>query len=222
MNKIKFIVLISACVCVLFVLFFLWIRDPVSLKYVMRKLDSYLETEYKHISTYKCKKNIEGIKTAQYKFEDINGITFYILAFPRFGDYDSSQPGYPRCDYLTSYYDFNKESIEEALQCGLIIDWDNTGIHSGFRIKVSNYDELEILAPAIEKALNIFSPLISENYTGGVSDKFEFYIPAISIWTYDKRIFSTFDFRLVKGQMLWTQEEILVKLRRDYEARIGE
>jgi len=221
MKKTKIIILIS--VCLLFGLCFLWIRSPISLGEVMRKLDSYLETDYKYISTYKSDdKNIEGIVTVTYQFEDINGVEFYVLTFPRFGDYDSSQPGYPRCDYLTAYYEFNKESIEKALQCGLPVTWANTGIYSTFRIEVSSYDELEILAPAVEKALNTFAPLVSENYSDSVSDKFEFYIPELSIMETGKNynIISIFNFRLIKGQTPWTQEEILDKLQRDYKSKV--
>ena len=222
MNKVKIIVLISVGVCALFVLFFLWIGSPVSLKYIMRKLDSYLETEYEYISTSKdTERNIEGIRTTTYYFEDVNGVEFYVLTFPRFGNYDdSSQTGYPRCDYLTAYYEFHKDSIEEALQCGLPITGINTGRHTVFRIEISSYDELEILAHAIEKALNTFEPLISMNYSGSVADKFEFYSPEISVWTTDKHIISAFDFRLTKGQTAWTQEEILNKLYKDYETSV--
>jgi len=219
MNKIKIIILISTCICVLFGIFFLWIRSPVSLSHIMRKLDSYLETEYEYIST---EQSVEGLRTVTYHFEDINGVEFYVITFPRFGDYDTSQPGYPRCNYLTAYYEFNKESIENSLQCGLPVIWKNVGIYSGFRIEVSNYYELEILSSAIEKALTAFTPLISENYSGTASDKFEFYKPEISIWTIDGHIISVFDFRLIKRQPLWTQEEVLNQLHRDYTEKVPE
>lgn len=186
----------------------------------MSKLDSYLEIEYKYVSTYKdSEPNIEGIKTVTYQFEDINGVTFYVVTFPRFGDYDSSQSGYPRCNYLTAYCEVKKESILKVLQCGNPITWNN----KVFSIEMSSYDELEMIAPIIEEALNMFSPLISENYSGTALDKFEFYIPEISIWTSDKkRIISGFDFPLVKGQLRWTKDEILDKLHRDYIANITE
>ena len=223
MNKNKIIV--SLCItifaCISFVVCFWHIRSPVSLKYIMRKLDSYLETEYRHISTHKSDgRNIERISTATYQFEDVNGVIFFVLAFPRFGDYDRTQPGYPRCNYLTAYYEFHKEAVEQALQCGLPVIWENTG-YSGFRIEVSSYDELEIIAPAIEKALNSFEPLISDNYSGLASDEFEFYIPEISVWIADKKIMiSAFEFRPIKGQNQWTQEEILNKLNKDYNSNI--
>jgi hypothetical protein len=184
----------------------------------MRKLDSYLETEYKYISTRKNERNIEGIHTASYLFEDINGLQFSVVAFPVFGDYDSSQPGYPRCNYLTSYYEFNKEPVEEALQCGLPVTSINSGMYTVFRLKISDYDELDILASALEKALNTFEPLISENYLGKTSEEFEFYTPEIAIYTDDeKQIISVFDFRLIKGQAPWTREEIFDKLSEDYK-----
>ena len=100
--------------------------NHVSLKHVMHKLDSYLEIEYKHISTHKDKEsNIEGVKTVTYLFEDINGISFNVVTFSGFGNYDSSQQSYPRCNYLTAYYIYYKESIEKALQCGIPISWDS-------------------------------------------------------------------------------------------------
>jgi len=218
-KKMLLCFLIVTGACVLFISFFLWSRSPTSLSHVMRKLDSYLETEYSHISTSKdIERNIEGIRTTTYYFEDVNGVKFYVLTFPRFGNYDdSSQTGYPRCDYLTAYYEFHKKSIEKALQCGLPVTWVNTGITSAFKIEVSSYDELEILAPAIEKALNTFKPLISENYSDSALEKFEFYPPEIGVWTTDGRIISAFGFRLTKGQASWTQDEILTKLYKDYE-----
>lgn len=206
----------------LLLLLFFWISSPLSLGYVTHKLDSYLGTEYKYISTERTRG--EG-GTVTYYFEGVNGVKFDVITFPRFGDYDSSQPGYPRCDYLTAYYEFNKESIEKSLQCGLPITWENTGIYSSFIIKVSSYDELETVASVLEKALNTFPPLISINYSASASDKFQFYIPEISVWTVDvdkERVISVFDFRLIKGQMPWTREEILNKLYGDYKANIAE
>jgi hypothetical protein len=106
------------CVGVYFMLNY----NPCSLRYVMRKLDSYLEIEYKYVSTYRASEpNIEGIKPVTYLFEDINGLGFEVVTFPPFGDYDSSQPGYPRCDYLTAYYESKKETVEKAFQHGIPI-----------------------------------------------------------------------------------------------------
>ena len=219
-NKIFVLALIFIIIFICAGGFFMLNFNPGSLRYVMRKLDSYLETEYKYISTFKeSEPTIEGIKPVTYFFEDINGVKFSVVTFPPFGDYDSSQPGYPRCDYLTAYYNANKDSIEKALQCGLPTTWVNAGIYASFRVDVSSYDELEIIAPAIEKALKTLVPVLSEKYSVSASDKFEFYIPEISVWTTDKDIISVFNFRLIKGQKPWTQEEILDELQNDYKKK---
>ena len=197
--------------------------NPGSLRYVMYKLDTYLETEYKYISTYKyAEPTIEGIKPVIYYFEDINGVQFDVITFPPFGDYDSSQPGYPRCDYLTAYCSFNRESIEEALQCEMPINWESVGYNASYRVYVSSYEELEIIVPTIEAALNSFDHLISEKYSISPLDKFEFHVPWISVWTTDeKRMISAFDFQLIKGQPRWTRDEMLDELQRDYTEKIG-
>jgi hypothetical protein len=193
--------------------------NPGGLKYVTRRLDSYLITEYAHVSTRKTAvPNIEGIKPVTYYFEDINGVEFSVVTFPPFGDYDASQPGYPRCDYLLEYCSFNKDSVEKAVQCAVPV---TCGESSGFFsvcFKVSNYNELELVAPYIEKALNMFTPLITGNYSSPAEDKFEFYIPKISVETADeKKIISYFNFRLTDGEAIWTKDEILKKLRLDYK-----
>ena len=81
---------------------------------------------------------------------------------------------------------------------------------------VSDYDELEIIAPAIEKALNSIEPVLSNKFTVSKADGFEFYTPAISVCTAEEYIISTFNFRLTKGQSPWTQEEVLEQLYKDY------
>ena len=161
--------------------------NPGSLRYVMHKLDSYLEIDYKYVSTYQdSEPNIEGIRPVIYYFEDVNGVEFHVVTFPPFGDYDSSQPGYPRCDYLTSYCSFNRESVEKALQCEIPINWDRVGGNASYVLYVTSYDELDKIAPAIATALNTFDYLISEKYTISASDKFEFHMPAISVRTADE------------------------------------
>lgn len=92
-----------------------------------------------------------------------------------------------------------------------------------FQVEVSSYDELEIIAPAIEKALKTLEPVLSEKYSASASDKFEFDTPEISVCTADKKhTISGFDFQLIKGQTSWTQEEILDKLQKDYKENVVE
>lgn len=226
MNEKKNIVLTSIIIFIFICVgvYFMLNYNPCSLRYVMRKLDFYLETEYKYVSTYRASEpNIEGIKPVTYLFEDINGFGFEVVTFPPFGDYDSSQPGYPRCNYLTAYYESKKESVEKALQHGIPITCVNNGIQSLFQVEVSSYDELEIIAPAIEKALKTLEPVLSEKYSASASDKFEFDTPEISVCTADKKhTISGFDFQLIKGQTSWTQEEILDKLQKDYKENVVE
>ncbi|MDR1689877.1 MAG: hypothetical protein LBS21_14920 [Clostridiales bacterium] len=219
-NKILLIVallmLISAGV--LFVLSY----NPGSLKYVKRKLDSYLKTEYVHVSTQKTvEPTIEGIKPVTYFFKDINGVEFSVVAFPPFGDYDSSQPGYPRCDYLSAYCLFNKELIEKAIQCEVPVTCGESRGFFSVSYKISDYNELELIAPSIEKALNMFSPLISENFSAVTEDKFEFLIPEIAVETVDgKEIISFFKFRLTDGENSLTKNEILEKLEKDFKVKL--
>ncbi len=226
MNK-NMIIILTSIIIFIFIsagVYFILNFNPGSLRYVMGKLDSYLQTEYKYVSTYRASEpNIEGIKPVTYLFEDINGIGFDVVTFPPFGDYDSSQPGYPQCDYLTAYHISKKEVLERALQCEVPITWVNSGTYAGFDILVSSYDDLELIAPVIEEALNIFDPLITEKYSEAETDKFEFYIPELGVWTADRKyIISVFNFRLIKGQMQWTRAEILDKLQRDYKEKVVE
>jgi len=218
-NKPKFIIIlgiliVAICTGGYFILHCL----PISLEHVMRKLDSYLTVNYSYISTNKSNiPNIEGIKTVTYHFKDTEGLEFCVVTFPRFGDYDTSQPGYPKCNYLTEYYVAHKDLLENALQCGVPITWRNTGSTSTFSLEIDSRADLEHIAPALEVALNMFDPLISSDYSLTQIEKFEFSIPKISVCIGDeKRVFSVFDFRLAKNQSSWTQQEILDKLYRDY------
>lgn len=207
--KKKFLLITLLIIFILILLFgiFVQIRReggvPYSRQEVENKLNNSLMVDYKYVSTEKYKESVSSsVRENIYTFVDENGIEFKVISSYIFwGGYELVAQKESQCNYHTVLFLANREKIESALSQHLQEDKFylneqelqrviNSSYHYGYRITVSDFDDLSKTADAVEAAINAIPPFSIKRQEYGrifngstyISDGFDYSgIPVIGV-----------------------------------------